>query len=47
MAAKFSGGKNIAMKVPPHQYEATVAFYRDVDLFPYRAIEAGLRILIQ
>ena len=30
MAAKFSGGKNIAMKVPPHQYEATVAFYRDV-----------------
>ena len=29
MAARFSGGKNIAMKVPPHQYDQTVAFYRD------------------
>jgi len=27
---KFSGGRNIAMKVPPHQYEATVKFYSDV-----------------
>ncbi|MCR4266374.1 VOC family protein [Nitratireductor sp. ZSWI3] len=26
----FSGGRNIAMKVPAHQYEATVQFYRDV-----------------
>ena len=25
----FSGGRNIAMKVPPHQWDATVAFYRD------------------
>ena len=25
----FAGGPNIAMKVPPHQWEATVAFYRD------------------
>jgi hypothetical protein len=30
MTAKFSGGKNIAMKVPPHQHEATVRFYRDL-----------------
>ena len=30
MAVQFSGGKNIAMKVPPHQYDATVAFYRDL-----------------
>ncbi|WP_026261493.1 VOC family protein [Kiloniella laminariae] len=30
MTAKFSGGKNIAMKVPPHQYDATVKFYRDL-----------------
>lgn len=29
MAVKFSGGKNIAMKVPPNQYDQTVAFYRD------------------
>lgn len=28
--AKFSAGRNIAMKVPPHQYEATVNFYRTV-----------------
>jgi predicted enzyme related to lactoylglutathione lyase len=26
----FTPGTNIAMKVPAHQYEATVAFYRDV-----------------
>lgn len=26
----FTAGRNIAMKVPPHQYEATVQFYRDV-----------------
>lgn len=26
----FAGGPNIAMKVPPHQWTATVAFYRDV-----------------
>lgn len=25
----FSGGVNIAIKVPLHQYEATVSFYRD------------------
>ncbi|WP_299953463.1 hypothetical protein [uncultured Modestobacter sp.] len=25
----FAGGRNIAMKVPPHQWEATVRFYRD------------------
>jgi hypothetical protein len=24
---KFAGGRNIAMKVPPHSYEATVQFY--------------------
>ncbi|MCZ2815330.1 hypothetical protein [Modestobacter sp. VKM Ac-2984] len=25
----FTGGRNIAMKVPPHQWEETVRFYRD------------------
>lgn len=32
MTAKpmFTAGRNIAMKVPPHLYEATVQFYRDV-----------------
>ena len=28
--AKFAGGRNIAMKVPPHLWEETVRFYRDV-----------------
>ncbi len=28
--ATFAGGRNIAMKVPPHLWDATVAFYRDV-----------------
>jgi len=27
---KFAGSRNIAMKVPPHLWEATVQFYRDV-----------------
>lgn len=27
---KFTPGRNMAMKVPPHQYEATIQFYRDV-----------------
>jgi catechol 2,3-dioxygenase-like lactoylglutathione lyase family enzyme len=26
----FAGGRNIAMKVPPHLWDETVAFYRDV-----------------
>ncbi|MEO4045851.1 hypothetical protein AAFN46_02015 [Pseudomonas sp. CAU 1711] len=32
MSAKpmFTAGRNIAMKVPPHLYEATIQFYRDV-----------------
>ncbi|GAA3529232.1 hypothetical protein [Zobellella aerophila] len=28
--ATFSAGRNIAMKTPPHLYEVTVQFYRDV-----------------
>jgi catechol 2,3-dioxygenase-like lactoylglutathione lyase family enzyme len=30
MKSSMAGGRNIALKVPPHQYEATVRFYRDV-----------------
>ncbi len=30
MPQTFSGGRNIALKVPPHQYDATVRFYGDV-----------------
>lgn len=27
---RFTPGKNIAMKIPSHQYEETVTFYRDI-----------------
>jgi hypothetical protein len=27
---KFTGGRNIAMKVPPQLWDATVQFYREV-----------------
>lgn len=30
MKPEFRPGRNIAMKVPAHEYERTVAFYRDV-----------------
>jgi hypothetical protein len=30
MTASFAGGRNIAIKVPPHLYDETVRFYRDV-----------------
>ena len=30
MKPHFEPGRNIAMKVPVHEYEATVAFYRDI-----------------
>lgn len=30
MATRIEGGINIAMKVPSHQYQATIDFYRDV-----------------
>ena len=30
MNIQFSAGKNIAMKVPTHEYDATVSFYRDI-----------------
>lgn len=27
---RFNGGVDIALKLPPHQFDATVTFYRDV-----------------
>lgn len=30
MKTKFTGGIDIALKLPPHQFEETVIFYRDV-----------------
>ncbi|MEX0958970.1 MAG: hypothetical protein WDZ63_06740 [Burkholderiales bacterium] len=46
--SKIEGGRNIAMKIPPHQFEETVRFYRDLiglqeiaGLAPSIAIEFG------
>ena len=30
MKPKFKPGKNIAIKVPVHEFDKTVAFYRDI-----------------
>jgi len=30
MKPKFTSGKNIAIKVPVHEFDRTVAFYRDI-----------------
>ncbi|MCS5562991.1 VOC family protein [Marinobacter sp.] len=30
MSADFQPGRNIAMKIPAHEYESTVRFYREV-----------------
>lgn len=32
--AKFEGGNNIALKLPPHQFEPVLAFYRDILKLP-------------
>ena len=47
MTANIKGGINIAMKVPPHQFDETVRFYRDiVGLEPYdeKAPEIGFKL---
>ena len=31
----FQAGRNIAMKVPPHQFDATVSFYKDLIGLPH------------
>jgi hypothetical protein len=30
MESKFTGGSNIALKIPKHKYEETVRFYREI-----------------
>ena len=30
MKPKFTAGRNIAIKIPPHEYDATVRFYQDI-----------------
>ena len=38
---EFRGGRNIAMKVPPHLWADTVAFYRDLIRLPVIREEQG------
>ncbi len=35
----FEGGENIAMKIPPHLFDQTVAFYRDTLGLPPLKVE--------
>ena len=37
----FRAGRNIAMKVPPHQFDATVGFYKDVIGLPHLKSEGN------
>jgi len=37
----FRAGRDIAMKVPPHQFEATISFYRDVLNLPHLKSETN------
>ncbi|MEN8819860.1 MAG: hypothetical protein ABF271_02010 [Abyssibacter sp.] len=41
MTQSFTPGQNIAMKVPPHEFDQTVAFYRDVLGFEQLSAERG------
>ncbi len=43
--ARFAGGRNIALKLPAHQFDATVAFYRDVLLLPVETSPEGATIV--
>lgn len=47
MSVKFEGGINIAMKVPAHEYEAVMAFYRDtlgLEPFDEKPPHAGFKL---
>ena len=47
MRPRIEGGLNIAMKVPPHQFDETVRFYREVvglEPFDEKAPEIGFRL---
>lgn len=43
--ASFSGGRNVAMKIPPDEYEATLGFYRDTLKLPVEALSEDSHIV--
>ena len=42
---RFEGGRNIAMKLPPHAFDPTVAFYRDVLCLPVLEEQPGSAVV--
>ena len=49
---RFAGGQNIALKIPPHEFDDAVCFYRDVlglrqldDYLPSTVFEYGTNLL--
>jgi catechol 2,3-dioxygenase-like lactoylglutathione lyase family enzyme len=43
--ARFAGGRNIAMRVPAHQFDATLAFYRDALGLPVETMADGTPVV--
>ncbi|MQP33528.1 hypothetical protein GEO20_16300 [Rhodococcus erythropolis] len=41
---RFSGGRNITMKIPPHRYDATIKFYREVLHLPEVTSPSGAAV---
>ena len=41
MKPQYKAGDNIALKVPPHEYEKTLAFYRDIIGLKERKLESS------
>jgi catechol 2,3-dioxygenase-like lactoylglutathione lyase family enzyme len=43
--ARFRGGRNVAMKLPPERFDATLAFYRDVLGLPVESRGPGTAVV--
>jgi hypothetical protein len=41
----FRGGRNMALKIPSHQFEATLAFYRDTLGLPIETMPGGTPVV--
>ncbi|WP_246810206.1 hypothetical protein [Methyloligella sp. GL2] len=41
----FAGGRNMALKLPPHQYEETLRFYRDTLGLPVTVMADGVPVV--
>ena len=43
--ARFRGGRNVAMKLPPDRFDATLTFYRDVLELPVESRSPGTAVV--